>query len=164
MRRMRHSPPPSNWSGTAFSGINFGSVVIMVRPAADWGSSSRARRRASSFSMAGSTSCSMNCLMRVLLPVRTGPTTPIKISPPVRAPISRQTVASNRSCFSKMVSSCPRLRSQKQCIRRHGGIVQPPPISPGEAVKIGMIYSSLMATASLVRSCASVVRWGSSSI
>ena len=42
----------------------------------------------------GSTSCSINCLMRVLLPVRTGPTTPIRISPPVRAPISRETAVS----------------------------------------------------------------------
>ena len=56
------------------------------------------------------------------------------------------------SAFSEAVYSAARRNSTA------------PPISPGEAVKIGMIYSSLMATASLVRSCASVVCWGSSSI
>ena len=105
MSRMLHSPPPSSASGTADSGMNLGSVVMMVRPAADWGSSSRARSFASSGPMAGSTSFSINCLMRVLLPVRTGPTTPMRMSPPVRAPISRQTAAcSIRSCFAKMLS------------------------------------------------------------
>ena len=105
MRRTRHSPPPSSASGTAASGMNLGSVVMMVRPAADWGSSSRARRRAASGPMAGSTSCSINRLMNVLFPVRTGPTTPMRMSPPVRAPISRQTAfCSSISCFSKVLS------------------------------------------------------------
>jgi len=58
--------------------MNFGSVVMMVRPAADCGSSSRARSRAAAEpDMAGSTSCSMNRLIKVDLPLRTGPTTPM---------------------------------------------------------------------------------------
>ena len=57
--------------------MNFGSVVMMVRPAADCGSSSRARRRAASVPMAGSTSCSIKRLIKVDLPLRTGPTTPM---------------------------------------------------------------------------------------
>ena len=61
---------------TASSGMNLGSVVMMVLPAADWGSSSVARSRRASLSMLGSTSVSMNRLMKVDLPVRTGPTTP----------------------------------------------------------------------------------------
>ena len=103
MSRTRHSPPPSSARGTALSGMNLGSVVMMVRPAADWGSSSRARRRAASGPRTGSTSCSINRLMKVLLPVRTGPTTPIKISPPVRALISRQTSLCSKRC-SKTLS------------------------------------------------------------
>ncbi len=62
---------------TASSGINLGSVVIMVRPAADWGSSSTIRSRWMEFSMWGSTSVCMNRLIKVDFPVRTGPTTPI---------------------------------------------------------------------------------------
>ena len=62
---------------TASSGINFGSVVMMVRPAADCGSSSAARLRRGSFSMRGSTIVSIKRLMKVDLPVRTGPTTPM---------------------------------------------------------------------------------------
>ena len=62
---------------TASSGMNLGSVVIMVRPPADCGSSSTARSRLDSWSMLGMTSFSINCLMNVDFPVRTGPTTPI---------------------------------------------------------------------------------------
>ena len=58
-------------------GVNIGSVVIMVRPAADCGSSSTALSRLQSPSMFGITSASINYLMNVDLPVRTGPTTPI---------------------------------------------------------------------------------------
>ena len=56
--------------------MNFGSVVMIVRPAADCGSSSVARSRRDASVMCGITSVSMNRLMKVDLPVRTGPTTP----------------------------------------------------------------------------------------
>ena len=62
---------------TACSGTNFGSVVMMVRPAADCGSSSRARWLNASLWISGSTISSIKRLMKVLLPVRTGPTTPM---------------------------------------------------------------------------------------
>ena len=62
---------------TACSGMNFGSVVIMVRPEADWGISSTARFSQPSSSILGSTTVSMNFCMNVDLPVRTGPTTPM---------------------------------------------------------------------------------------
>ena len=45
----------------------------MVRPAADWGSSSMARSRSSPSGMWGMTMVSMNFLMKVDFPVRTGP-------------------------------------------------------------------------------------------
>ena len=64
-------------TSAAFSGTNFGSVVIIVLPAADWGSSSVARSRKAPSSIRGSTSVSINRLIKVLLPVRTGPTTPM---------------------------------------------------------------------------------------
>ena len=64
-------------TSTAFSGINFGSVVMIVLPAEDCGSSSTARVCAALSSMFGRTSVSMNRLIKVDLPVRTGPTTPI---------------------------------------------------------------------------------------
>ena len=67
---------PSMLMVTACSGINFGSVVMMVRPAADWGSSSLARSFMYALSIWGITSVSMNRLIKVDLPVRTGPTTP----------------------------------------------------------------------------------------
>ncbi len=62
---------------TAFSGMNFGSVVIMVRPAADCGISSTARSREYCESMLGTTIVSIKRFMKVDLPVLTGPTTPI---------------------------------------------------------------------------------------
>ena len=61
---------------TASSGTNLGSVVMTVLPAADWGISSRARARSFSSRMFGITAASMNFLMNVDLPVRTGPMTP----------------------------------------------------------------------------------------
>ena len=68
---------PSTVMVTASSGMNFGSVVMMVRPAEDWGSSSVARSFLYSLSMFGITRVSMNRLIKVDLPVRTGPTTPM---------------------------------------------------------------------------------------
>ena len=62
---------------TASSGINFGSVVMMVLPADDCGISSTARVRRAAASMLGMTSASRNLLIKVDFPVRTGPTTPI---------------------------------------------------------------------------------------
>ena len=50
---------------------------MMVRPEPLWGSSSRARSRRYTFSMLGMTMVSMNRLMKVDYPVRTGPTTPM---------------------------------------------------------------------------------------
>ena len=67
----------SNSMLTASSGINFGSVVMMVLPAADCGSSSTARSLTNSPSMFGITKSSINRLIKVDFPVRTGPTTPI---------------------------------------------------------------------------------------
>ena len=68
---------PSSSTVTASSGMNLGSVVMMVLPAADWGSSSVARSRMNSLLMWGMTRVSMNFLIKVLFPVRTGPTTPM---------------------------------------------------------------------------------------
>ena len=54
----RKGPKEAVWSTeifTASSGMNFGSVVMMVLPAADCGSSSVARSRRASLSMLGST-------------------------------------------------------------------------------------------------------------
>ena len=62
---------------TACSGMNFGSVVMIVRPEADCGSSSTARSRAASSPMFGITIVSINFLINVDLPLRTGPTTPM---------------------------------------------------------------------------------------
>ncbi len=70
------APPPRAMS-TASSGTNFGSAVMIVRPEPDCGSSSRARSRRYSSSMFGRTRASMNRLINVDFPVRTGPTTPM---------------------------------------------------------------------------------------
>ena len=77
MRRALKLPPPSSSTVTAVSGMNLGSVVMMVRPAADWGSSSRARVLTEGTVSRGRMSSSMNFFTKVLLPVRTGPTTPM---------------------------------------------------------------------------------------
>ena len=50
---------------------------MMVFPAADCGSSSIALSRKNSLSIFGITRFSMNFLIKVDFPVRTGPTTPI---------------------------------------------------------------------------------------
>ena len=60
-----------------FSGMNLGSVVMMVLPADDWGSSSVMRSFAKSAGAWGRISVSQNFLINVDLPVRTGPTTPM---------------------------------------------------------------------------------------
>ena len=70
-------------------GTNFGWVVIMVLPDPDWGSSSVSRSRRGLSAIKGSTICSIKLAIKVLLPVRTGPTTPIYKSPWVRSAISR---------------------------------------------------------------------------
>ena len=77
MSRTWKAPPPSMETVTASSGTNLGSAVMMVRPEPLWGSSSRARSRRYTFSMLGMTMVSMNRLMKVDFPVRTGPTTPM---------------------------------------------------------------------------------------
>ena len=76
MRRTENRAPPAVIC-TASSGTNFGSLVMTVRPEPLWGSSSLARSRRYTSSMPGSTRVSMKRLMKVDLPVRTGPTTPI---------------------------------------------------------------------------------------
>ncbi len=68
MSRTLNSAVSSIFTVTACSGINFGSVVMMVRPEADCGSSSTARSRAASSSMFGMTVVSINFLMKVDLP------------------------------------------------------------------------------------------------
>ena len=76
-----------NRTETGRAGTNFGSVVMMVLPAADWGSSSSICERFSP-AAAGMTSCWENRLMKVDLPVRTGPTTPMYSAPCVRVAMS----------------------------------------------------------------------------
>ena len=77
MSRTENTPPSSMAISTASSGTNFGSAVITTRPEPLCGSSSRARSRIKLFSILGSTRVSINRLMNVDFPVRTGPTTPI---------------------------------------------------------------------------------------
>ena len=76
MRTRRFVPAPSVISA-ACSGMNFGSVVMIVRPDADCGSSSVARSLRFASRMFGKTSVSIKRPMNVDLPVRTGPTTPM---------------------------------------------------------------------------------------
>ena len=76
MSRIWASIPSARRTWAASLGINFGSVVMMVFPAALWGSSSTVRALAGSSVISGSTSCSTNRLINVDFPVRTGPTTP----------------------------------------------------------------------------------------
>ena len=70
------APSPRSIS-TASSGMNFGSVVIIVLPAADCGSSSTALSRMKLLLILGITRVSINFLMKVDFPVLTGPATPI---------------------------------------------------------------------------------------
>ena len=69
-------------------GINLGSVVVIVLPAPLIGSSSIVRFLTCSFSISGITAKSINLFINVDLPVLTGPTTPMYISPLVLSPIS----------------------------------------------------------------------------
>ena len=75
--RTRKEASSSICTSTACSGMNLGSVVMMVRPAEDWGSSSMARSRWMPSGMWGMTTVSINFLIKVDFPVRTGPTTPM---------------------------------------------------------------------------------------
>ena len=77
MSRTEKAAPSSICSSTASSGTNLGSAVMMVRPEPLWGSSSLARSRRYTLSMLGMTMVSMNRLIKVDFPVRTGPTTPM---------------------------------------------------------------------------------------
>ena len=76
-RRTFTALPSSRLIVTASCGINLGSVVIIVFPLPDCGSSSTARFFAYSLSIFGMTQSSMKCFINVDLPVRTGPTTPM---------------------------------------------------------------------------------------
>ena len=69
-------------------GTNLGSVVMIVLPDADSGSSSFVLAFPCSSSICGSTNTSMNRLINVDFPVLTGPTTPMYISPFVLACMS----------------------------------------------------------------------------
>ena len=60
----------------------------MVLPLPDWGSSSVRRARRGLSAISGSTICSMKPAIKVLFPVRTGPTTPMYKSPWVLSAIS----------------------------------------------------------------------------
>ena len=71
----------------AVDGMNFGSVVIMVFPAAACGSSSRHLFLSYSSVILGIIKFSINFLMNVDFPVRTAPTTPKYMSPPDLFPI-----------------------------------------------------------------------------
>ena len=88
IKRTLNFAPSSRLTSTASSGINFGSVVIMVLPAADCGNSSMALSLLKSLSIFGITNDSINLFINVDFPVRTGPTTPIYISPSVLLDIS----------------------------------------------------------------------------
>ena len=77
MSRTEKAAPSSICSSTASSGTNLGSAVMMERPELHRGSSSQARTRRSTLSMLGMTMVSMNRLIKVDFPVRTGPTTPM---------------------------------------------------------------------------------------
>ena len=64
-------------TSTASSGMNLGSVVMIVLPAEDCGSSSMARFLSSESDILGITKVSINFFIKVDFPVLTGPTTPI---------------------------------------------------------------------------------------
>ena len=68
---------PSGIKEMPSSGTNFGSVVVTVFPDADCGISSIARVRSFSSVILGKTAASINFLIKVDFPVRTGPTTPM---------------------------------------------------------------------------------------
>ena len=87
---MRTRTGVCSWSMTvtASPGTNLGCVVMMVRPEPLWGSSSARRSRLGPAGSLGSTSCSINRAIKVLFPVRTGPTTPTYTSPSVLSAIS----------------------------------------------------------------------------
>ena len=73
----RQDTPSSKVTFTASAGTNRGWVVMMLRPAPLWGSSSVSRSFSYSFSMFGSSNSSENRLIKVDFPVRTGPATAI---------------------------------------------------------------------------------------
>ncbi len=75
-RRILAISCPEKWMVTASFGTNFGSVVIIVLPSADCGSSSIVRSFSLSSFISGNTTSSINRLIKVDFPVRTGPTTP----------------------------------------------------------------------------------------
>ena len=77
IKRTLASMPSSKEIFAASFGMNFGSVVMMVFPAALWGSSSLVWAFWCSSVICGMTRSSMNRLMNVDFPVRTGPTTPM---------------------------------------------------------------------------------------
>ncbi len=77
MSRTEMAISPATWMSAASLGMNLGSVVITVMPAADCGNSSLARSKLYTSDILGSTNTSIKRLINVDLPVRTGPTTPI---------------------------------------------------------------------------------------
>ena len=79
--------PSSNSMVAALFGTNFGSVVMIVLPIPACGSSSIIRAFSYSSGTYGSTALSINSLINVDFPTRTGPTIPKYISPPHRCAI-----------------------------------------------------------------------------
>ena len=75
-RTFTFTSPPSVICAASW-GMNLGSVVVIVFPPELCGSSSCARMRSASSVIYGSTSRSINRLIKVDFPVRTGPTTPM---------------------------------------------------------------------------------------
>ena len=75
--RTRTAAPSCKNTCAASLGTNLGCVVMMVFPDPLCGSSSSSRSRLGPGAMWGKTSSSMKRAMKVLFPVRTGPTTPI---------------------------------------------------------------------------------------
>ena len=73
---------------TLCAGTNLGCVVIIVLPSALCGNSSKAHARKLSSVILGKTNCSINFVIKVDLPTRTGPTTPTYKSPFVRVAMS----------------------------------------------------------------------------
>ena len=84
IRRMRTFCSSPNGTSIASFGINFGSTVVISFPDPLSGSWSRTSACFAG-SISGSATSSINLRINVDFPVRTGPTTPMYISPPVLA-------------------------------------------------------------------------------
>ena len=77
MSRTEKAAPPSSVTWAASSGRTIMTAEPKFVPEPLWGSSSRARSLRYTLSILGMIWVSMNRLMKVDFPVRTGPTTPM---------------------------------------------------------------------------------------